>query len=212
MASPRSKSRWHRAKSPGTAARTSAPRKPAGKRNKLSIATGGDKLIMQITLDTKPFASLETDALVTYVFENGDLTQGRPAELDKLTGGMLTRLSKSGELTGKSLETTLLHAPAGFKAARLLLVGAGKREQFNPATLRKVAGAALRYLKARAAHKVVFLVREGDSTEVIAQAVIESVIVADFETDKYKTDKKNDKFIETITIAGFTDAEKAAGE
>jgi hypothetical protein len=105
---------------------------PAGKRIKLSIATGGDNLIMQISLDTKPFASLETDALVTYVFENGDLTQGRPAELDKLTGGMLSRLSKSGELTGKSLETTLLHAPAGFKAARLLLVGAGKREQLSP--------------------------------------------------------------------------------
>ncbi|HXH68147.1 MAG TPA: M17 family peptidase N-terminal domain-containing protein, partial [Candidatus Limnocylindrales bacterium] len=167
---------------------------------------------MQITLETKPFATLETDALVTYVFENGDLTQGRPAELDKLTGGMLSRLSKSGELTGKSLETTLLHAPAGFKSARLLLIGAGKREQFNPATLRKVAGAALRYLKARAVHKVVFLVREGDSTEAIAQAVTESAIVADFETDKYKTDKKNDKFIETFTIAGFTDAEKSAGE
>ena len=167
---------------------------------------------MQITLDTKPFAALETDALVTYVFENGDLTQGRPAELDKLTGGMLTRLSQSGELTGKSLETTLLHAPAGFKAVRLLLVGAGKREQFNPATLRKVAGAALRYLKARAAHKVVFLVREADSTEEVAQAVTESAIVSDFETDKYKTDKKNDKFIETFTIVGFSDAEKAAGE
>ena len=185
---------------------------PAGKRIKLSIATGGDKLTMQITLETKPFATLETDALVTYVFENGDVAQGRPAELDKLTGGMLSRLSKSGELTGKSLETTLLHAPAGFKAARLLLVGAGKREQFNPAMLRKVAGTALRYLKARAVHKVVFLVREGDSTDVIAQAVTESALVADFETDKYKTDKKNDKFIETFTIAGFTDAEKAAGE
>src|SRR6266481_5098426 len=212
MASPKSKLRWPRAKSPGTAARTSATRMPAGKRIKLSIATGGDNLIMQITLDTKPFAALETDALVTYVFENGDSTQGRPAELDKLTGGMLSRLSKCGELTGKSLETTLLHAPAGFKAARLLLVGAGKREQFNPAMLRKVAGAALRYLKARAVHKVVFLVRESDSTDAIAQAVTESAFVADFETDKYKTDKKNDKFIETFTIAGFTDAEKAAGE
>jgi leucyl aminopeptidase len=167
---------------------------------------------MQITLDTKPFATIETDALVTYVFENGDLTQGRPAELDKLTGGMLSRLSKNGELTGKSLETTLLHAPAGFKAARLLLIGAGKRGQFNPATLRKVAGAALRYLKARAVHKVVFLAREGDATDAIAQAVTESAIVADFETDKYKTDKKNDKFIETFTIAGFSDPEKAGGE
>ncbi len=167
---------------------------------------------MQITLDTKPFAAMETDALVTYIFEDGDPVQGCLAELDTLTGGMLTRLSKCGELTGKSLETTLLHAPAGCKAARLLLVGAGKRPQFYSATLRKVAGVALRYLKARAVHKVVFLVREGDSTEEAAQAVTESAIVADFETDKYKTDKKNDKFIEMFTIAGFADAEKAAGE
>ncbi|HKN26096.1 MAG TPA: leucyl aminopeptidase [Candidatus Acidoferrum sp.] len=167
---------------------------------------------MQITLDTKPFAALETDALVTYVFEDGDPAQGRIAELDKLTGGMLTRLSKSGELTGKSLETTLLHAPAGFKAARLLLVGAGKRAQFNPAALRKVAAVALRYLKGRSVHKVVFLVREGDATEEVAQTATESAIVADFETDKYKTDKKNDKFIETFTIAGYGDTEKAAGE
>ena len=167
---------------------------------------------MQITLDTKPFATLDTDALVTYVFEESDFTQVALAELDKLTGGMLTRLSKNGELTGKTLETTLLHAPANFKAARLLLVGAGKRENFNPATLRKVAGAALRYLKSRAVHKVVFLVREGDATEEAAQAVTESAIASDFETDKYKTEKKNDKFIETFTIAGFGDAEKSAGE
>jgi leucyl aminopeptidase len=167
---------------------------------------------MQITLDTKPFATLDTDALVTYVFEESDFTQSRLAELDKLTGGMLTRLSKNGELTGKTLENTLLHAPANFKAARLLLVGAGKRENFNPAVLRKVAGAALRYLKSRAVHKVVFLVREGDATEEAAQAVTESAIVSDFETDKYKTEKKNDKFIETFTIAGFGDTEKSAGE
>ncbi len=88
-------------------------------------------------------------------------------------------------------------------------MGAGKREQFNPGTLRKVAGAALRYLKSRSVHKVAFLLREGDLNENAAQSVTEGVIAADFETDKYKTDKKNDKFIETFTIAGFGDAEKA---
>ena len=164
---------------------------------------------MQITVDTKAFAALEADALVTYVFDESDPVQGRAAELDKLTGGLLARLNKSGEFSGKSLETTLLHAPAGMKTARLLVVGAGKREQCNPATLRKVAGTALRYLKSRGVHKVVFLVREGHATEDAAQAVTDSAIVADFETDKYKTEKKNDKFIETFTIAGFTDAEKA---
>jgi leucyl aminopeptidase len=167
---------------------------------------------MQITLETKPFAAIETEALVTYVFDDNDGPQGRAAELDKLTGGLLSRLNKSGELTGKALETTLIHAPSGLKAARLLLIGAGKREQFNTATLRKVAGVALRYLKARSVHNFAFAVREGGSTEEFAQAIAEAAITADFETDKYKTDKKKDKFIDGVAIAGYSDAEKAAGE
>ena len=123
------------------------------------------KLSCKLLLDTKSFSTIETDALVTYVFDESDPVQGRIAELDKLAGGLIARLSKSGELTGKNLEITLVHAPAGLKTARLLLVGAGKREQFNPGTLRKVAGAALRYLKARSVHKVAFLLRENDLNE-----------------------------------------------
>ncbi len=166
---------------------------------------------MEITLEAKPFAAIETEALVTYVFEDGDVTQGRVAELDRLTGGLLARLSKSGELTGKSLETTLVHAPPGLKAARLLLVGAGKLDQLNTATLRKVAGAALRYLKTRSVHSFAFAVREGDATEEMAQAITEAALVGDFETDKYKTDKKKDKFIDGIAIAGYGETEKTAG-
>src|SRR6267378_890323 len=90
---------------------------------------------MQITLVTQPFAALETDALVSYVIEETNPVQGRVAELDKAAAGLLQKLVKSGELTGKALEFTLVHAPAGLKAARLLLVGAGKREQWNGATL-----------------------------------------------------------------------------
>ena len=167
---------------------------------------------MQINLDTKPFATLEAETLATYVFEEADPIQGRIAELDKLTGGLLGRLAKSGELTGKTFEFTLIHAPAGLKASRLLLVGAGKREQANAATVRKVGGAALRHLKGRGVHKMVFLVRERDITGDAAQAITEGALAADFETDKYKTEKKNDKFIESLTIAGFGDSDKVAAE
>src|SRR5260370_11131980 len=131
---------------------------------------------MQITIGTQPFRTTETEALVTYVFENGDPVQGRISEIDQLTSGLLKRLAKSGELTGKTLEMTLIHAPAGLKAARLLLVGAGKREQFNGATLRKIAGAALRYLKARTVKNFVFLVRENRATDDSAQAIAERAL------------------------------------
>ena len=167
---------------------------------------------MQITLESKTLAAIETEALVTYVFEDGDTAQGKMAEIDPATGGLLGRLSKSGEVTGKLLEMTLVHSPAGLQAARLLLIGAGKREAFNGAALRKLAGAALRYLKSRSVHGLAFAMREGGATEDNAQALVEGSITADFETDKYKTEKKHDKFIEKMTIAGYSDTEKAAGE
>src|SRR5882762_2316224 len=128
---------------------------------------------MQITLDTKPLAAIETDALVSYVFEETEPVQGRIAEMDQAAAGLLGKLAKSGELTGKTLEFTLIHAPAGSKAARLLLVGAGRREQFNGAMLRKIAGAALRYLKGRSVKNFAFLVRESDATSENAQAIVE---------------------------------------
>jgi len=167
---------------------------------------------MQITLESKPFAGVETEALVSYVFEESDPVQGRVAEIDHLGGGLLRRLAKSGELTGKMLEFTLLHAPAGLKAARLLFVGAGKREPWDSATLRKLAGAALRYLKSRSVRNFAMLVREGQATEESAQVIVEGILTADFESDKYKTDKKNDKRIASVSIAGYSDAERQKGE
>jgi leucyl aminopeptidase len=167
---------------------------------------------MQITIGTQPFATIETEALVTYVFENGDPVQGRISEMDQLTSGLLKRLAKSGELTGKTLEMTLIHAPAGLKAARVLLVGAGKREKFDAAALRKISGSALRYLKSRGVHNFAFAVREANATEDAVQAVVEGAIAADFESDKYKTDKKNDKSIDSVLLAGFSESERGAGE
>jgi len=128
---------------------------------------------MQITLESKPFAQLEADALVTYIFEESDPIQGRVSEIDAVTGGLLKKIASSGESTGKTLEFTLIHAPAGLKATRLLLVGAGKQAQFSGATLRKVAGAALRYLKSRAIKNFAFLVREDAANSETAQALAE---------------------------------------
>src|SRR6202007_167734 len=80
------------------------------------------------------------------------------------------------------------------------------------ATLRKIAGSALRYLKSRSVKQFAFIIRESDPTEDTAQAIVEGVLAADFETDKWKTDKKNDKAIDTMILAGYSDKERAAGE
>ena len=167
---------------------------------------------MQITLETKSYAWLEPDALVSYVFEESDPIQSHLVEIDQAANGLLKKLVASGELTGKNLEFTLIHAPAGLAAPRLLLVGAGKRDQFSGATLRKIVGAATRSLKAKGAKKITFLVGENDANDANAQAIAEAVTTANFETDKYKTDKKSDKNIEAVGIAGYPDSARASGE
>jgi leucyl aminopeptidase len=167
---------------------------------------------MQITLETQPYSQIETEALVSYLFEDSDVAQGQLDELDRAAGGLLRKLIQDGEVTGKMLEFTLLHGPIGLAASRFILVGAGKREQFNAASARKVVGAALRYLKGKSIKRFTIFAREKDRTEEFAQAVAEAVITANFESDKYKTDKKGDKSVESVVLAGYNETSKAAGE
>ncbi|HTA59889.1 MAG TPA: M17 family peptidase N-terminal domain-containing protein, partial [Candidatus Baltobacteraceae bacterium] len=85
---------------------------------------------MQIQIDSQPYSSIQADALVTYVFEGDNKVDGVLADIDRrMTGGLAT-LVTSGEITGKALETVLLHFPEGMDAKRLLLVGAGKPGKF----------------------------------------------------------------------------------
>ena len=145
---------------------------------------------MQIQLETQPYSSIQADALVTYVFDKEDKLDGVLGEIDRAMNGRLASLAASGEMTGKALELVLIHFPEGLAAQRLLLVGAGKPEKFTVSDLRKIAGTALRYLKSRGVKKIAFLAREGERGPAAAQAVVEGLIVADFESDKYRTEKK----------------------
>src|SRR5205085_1360628 len=56
-------------------------------------------------------------------------------------------LIATGEISGKMLETALLHHPAKLKCKRLLLIGGGKAKKFSTLELRRLAGAAVRAMK-----------------------------------------------------------------
>ncbi len=158
---------------------------------------------MQIQLENQPYSSIQADAIVTYVFDKENKIDGILSDIDHAMDGRLAALAASGELTGKALELVLVHFPEGLDAKRLLLVGAGKPEKFATSDLRKIAGTALRYLKSRGVKKFVFLAREGERGSAAAQAVTEGLGVADFESNKYQTDKKTNREIQSVLLSGF---------
>jgi leucyl aminopeptidase len=164
---------------------------------------------MEIKVDTRALVKLETEAFVTYAFEQDNPVEGILTQLDAASGGALTKLAASGELTGKMLETTLVYYPQGLAAQRLLILGAGKKGKFGTAELRRVAGAAVRTLKSRQVKSVAFLPRENDRSAAAAQAVVEGMILANFDSEKYKTDKKPGNEITAAALAGWDESSRA---
>jgi len=136
---------------------------------------------MKTTTERRTLAEVETDALIVPVFE------GKKEERFGFAD-----LFDSGEISGKSLELTLVHHPAGVAAKRVLLAGAGKPEKFNAAELRKLTGAALRHLKAKSVTRIALALDPAWGNEEYAGAAVEGAILGDFEPNRYKTgnDKK----------------------
>jgi leucyl aminopeptidase len=144
---------------------------------------------MQISAETKPIEQIEIDALIVPVFE------GVPDE--RFGSGPLF---SSGEVTGKAMEITLRHNAPGTAAARIVLAGAGKRESFDPAAMRRLMGAVVRHLKSRAIRRAVLAASDGHNGPEFVSAAVEGAILGDFEPDRYKT-RDEKKSMESFAVA-----------
>jgi len=98
-------------------------------------------------------------------------------------------------------ETFLLPAPAGLKAQRLLLVGLGKADKLTPHELRKAAGVAIRFARPRTLRTLALTLPEHPLLPPgpCIRAIAEGAIVADFDIDFYRADRK-DLSIESLTV------------
>ena len=169
---------------------------------------------MQIKLETVPIEQVEADALVVPIFDKESPGGGLPSEAaqtaNDLAGGWIEELYRSGEFSGKEFEMAMLYRPPGMKARRLLVVGAGKSDRFTPAVLRKVAGAAVRFLKPKSSPTIALALDAGELAAEQAVAAVEGAILGDFEPDQYKTDKKDAKSVEAFTLVVPKDGEALA--
>jgi leucyl aminopeptidase len=124
----------------------------------------------------------------------------------------------SGEYKGGANETVLIHAPAGLKAKRLLIVGLGKLNKATVHGVRDAAGTAVRFAKPRGIRELALTIPSSEGLlhamaphAVVARAAVEGALVGDFDPDTYRTERK-DQSIQNLTIAAPADADQAATE
>ncbi len=173
---------------------------------------------MKTELLFSPVPSIKTELLAVFaVDQSASKDKDAKPEIALLTSDEAVKKAASyvllsGEFKAEANETLLLHAPEGLAAARLLIIGLGKAAKADPHAVRKAAGTAVRFAKPRGIRSLSILVPEGslDASQSV-RAIAEGAILADFDSDTYRTDRK-DRDIEALTILAPAATDRSAAE
>jgi len=150
---------------------------------------------MQLELIVEPLAELRVDALLIPAFEDG------PPKLDLPAQPRIDELYAVGEFTGERFSLARLHSPEGLNARRLILIGCGKRADFDAAQLRLASAAAVRSLKSKAIKRIALWMGGGLGQAAWVRAAAEGALLGAYEPDRYRTDpKKEDSRLEGFAV------------
>ncbi|MHB8386441.1 leucyl aminopeptidase [Metallibacterium sp.] len=102
-------------------------------------------MTLEFSLDSLEADSCEAGCIVVGMHDKGALGASA-ARVDAASGGHITRLIASGDCTGKTGNSLLLHALPGVRAERVLLVGLGEPGALDVARFQRIAQEAARAL------------------------------------------------------------------
>ena len=165
-------------------------------------------------------ASLPANAgvLVIPCFEDGKPTKAF-ADIDKAADGFLSAQAKAADFDGKKNKLLDLVGVKGVNAARVYLVGAGKRAGFNTATAEDVGGVAIGAAMKTREKAIAFAVagfHAGKTDEATAAAhVALGARLKPYRFDKYRTTLENDQkpqIAKSVIVTGEADAKKHFAE
>ena len=145
-------------------------------------------------------AQFATPLLVVFAVNDASGPQAQPSLVGSLPAVQEAagRFLGTGEFKAALHETLLLHAPPGLAAERLLVIGLGKRAAVTASQLRQGAGTAARLAKSRAIRTLAIAwPGEGEASiagvpsRQAAGAIAEGLVLAEMDTDTYKTDRQD---------------------
>jgi leucyl aminopeptidase len=141
--------------------------------------------------------------------------EGPPKAIDQALNGGLAHLIESGEARGAFKKTALLHPDGAIGAARVISVGLGKREEFNPERARIAAAVALARAGDSGAKSIAWVVPEGTEAGQTAVALVEGTMLADYRFDRYRSKESDDedkRRVEELEVIAGEDLDEAVAQ
>jgi leucyl aminopeptidase len=164
-----------------------------------------------------PSSNVETELLAVFAVDASANKAAKPEirllASDESAARAAQTVLDGGEFKAESCETLLLHSPAGLKAKRLLIVGLGKLAKLTPHEVRKSAGTAVRFAKPRGLREVAIAVPVAEALDpkLTVRALAEGAVIADYDSDTYRSDRK-DRSVQSLQVIAPPSADQAAAE
>ncbi|HLY31216.1 MAG TPA: leucyl aminopeptidase [Ktedonobacterales bacterium] len=149
---------------------------------------------LETRVSARDVRQFEGDALVVGVFSDDEALQGPAAALDESLAGVITTLRASGEISGATDETTLLHTLGKIEPTRVLIIGLGARSRCTPDRIRRAAAIGCRMLRKVGARHIglaLAWVESGVNLAQAARAATEGALLGLYEFTSYKSSKSN---------------------
>ncbi len=142
---------------------------------------------MKISVTNEPAAEVKADAVVVGHFQDSALSTAA-AGINEATGGALTRLIETKDITGKRGELTTLLAPSGMATATVVVVGLGKQKELNRGAALRATAVAAKSLANKERAQVAFYVSEGWSNDLVEAAICGATMGCEGQ-DLYRAEK-----------------------
>jgi leucyl aminopeptidase len=159
---------------------------------------------MDIRVAVGDIASSKDAAVVVNLFEGVTKPAGATAAIDKELGGAIANFVAAGDFRGKFKECFVFPTLEKIPAARVFLVGLGKREDFTLDRIREVSAKAVNHARGLRLPSFATIVHGagvarfdlGEATEAAA----EGALLASYRFTRYKTRKDEDEGPSTVTL------------
>lgn len=169
---------------------------------------------MKITVKNESLAGIGTEAVLLPLFEDEKEWGAKAKALEKQSRGLIKAFFKAGDFQGKLFQTGLIYTRGTVKPKRIVLIGMGKRKDFNLEKLRGVYARGAQWM--RSANLKTFSAALDDAYWDLpfadaAEAVVEGVNLGLYQFTAFKTvDRDSIKDIDEFVICEEAKAPYAA--
>jgi leucyl aminopeptidase len=156
----------------------------------------------QVAVEVALPGQMEPDVLAVTVSDDGPSVLSAAAQaVDDQLGGRLRALVAAGEARSEVGDTLLLHTNGDLGARRVVTTGLGPVDEVDPDTVRTAAAAVARASR-NVGGTLAWLVddRLPLAPEEQARAVVEGVVLASYEPDRWKTEPRERRAFERIVL------------